>query len=134
MTHPYSTILKAVAEGKTIQALEANVDPDLPSVWTDIAAEEALAAALEETYAPEDLRVKPDTVVINGYEVLAPLREAPACGTEYYHVSRSKSFTKYIWRNSVMDYNFLDMGVVFLSKEDAAAYVKAMFNPEQIIP
>ena len=134
MTHPYSIILKAVAEGKTIQALEANVDPDLPSVWTDIAAEEALAAALEETYAPEDLRVKPDTVVINGYEVLAPLREAPACGTEYYHVSRSKSFTKYIWRNSVMDYNFLDMGVVFLSKEDAAAYVKAMFNPEQIIP
>ena len=134
MTHPYSIILKAVAEGKTIQALEANVDPDLPSVWTDIAAEEALAAALEETYAPEDLRVKPDTVVINGYEVLAPLREAPACGTEYYHVSRSKSFTKYVWRNSVMDYNFLDMGVVFLSKEDAAAYVKAMFNPEQIIP
>ena len=134
MTHPYSTILKAVAEGKTIQALEANVDPDLPSVWTDIAAEEALAAALEETYAPEDLRVKPDTVIINGHEVLAPLREAPACGTEYYHVSRSKSFTKYVWRNSVMDYNFLDMGVVFLSKEDAAAYVKAMFNPEQIIP
>ena len=134
MTHPYSTILKAVAEGKTIQALEANVDPDLPSVWTDIAAEEALAAALEETYAPEDLRVKPDTVMINGYEVLAPLREAPTCGTEYYHVSRSNTFTKYVWRNSVMDYNFLDMGVVFLSKEDAAAYVKAVFNPEQIIP
>ena len=134
MTHPYSTILKAVAEGKTIQALEANVDPDLPSVWTDIAAEEALAAALEETYAPEDLRVKPDTVVINGHEVIAPAREVLSCGTEYYHVSRSNTFTKYVWRNSVMDYNFLDMGVVFLSKEDAAAYVKAMFNPEQIIP
>ena len=134
MTHPYSIILKAVAEGKTVQVLEDNVDPDIPGVWTDITAEEALASVSAETYAPEDMRVKPDTVIINGYEVLAPLREAPTCGTEYYHVSRSKSFTKYVWRNSVMDYNFLDMGVVFLSKEDAAAYDKAMFNPEQIIP
>lgn len=134
MTHPYSTILKAVAEGKAVQVLEANVDPDLPSVWIDITADDALADISEETYTPEDMRVKPDTVIINGHEVLAPLREAPTCGTEYYHASRSKSFTKYVWRNSVMDYNFLDMGVVFLSKEDAAAYVKAMFNPEQIIP
>lgn len=134
MTHPYSIILKAVAEGKTIQVLEANVDPDIPGVWTDITAEEALASVSAETYAPEDMRVKPDTVIINGREVLAPLREAPTCGTEYYHVSRSKTFTKYVWRNSVMDYNFLDMGVVFLSKEDVAAYVKAMFNPEQITP
>ena len=134
MTHPYSTILKAVAEGKAVQVLEANVDPDLPGVWVDITADDALADISEGSYDPEDMRVKPDTVIINGHEVLAPLREAPACGTEYYHVSRSKSFTKYIWRNSVMDYNFLDMGVVFLSKEDAAAYVKALFNPEQITP
>ena len=134
MTHPYSTILKAVAEGKTIQVLEANVDPYIPDVWTDITAELALAAVTTEAYAPEDMRVKPDTVIINGHEVLAPLRGAPACGTEYYNASRSKTSLKYVWRNAAMDYNFLDMGVVFLSKEDAAAYVKAMFNPEQIIP
>ena len=134
MTHPYSIILKAVAEGKTIQALEANVDPDIPSVWTDITAEEALAAVTAETYAPEDMRVKPDTVVINGYEVLAPLREAPTWGTEYYYASLSKTALKIVWVGSAMDYNFLDMGVVFLSKEDSAAYVKAVFNPEQIIP
>ena len=134
MTHPYSTILKAVAEGKTVQALEANVDPNIPGVWTDITAEAALAAVTAETYVPEDMRVKPDTVVINGYEVLAPLREAPTCGTEYYYASRSKTALKYVWAGSAMDYNFLDMGVVFLSKEDAAAYVKAVFNPEQITP
>ena len=134
MTHPYSIILKAVAEGKTVQALEANVDPAIPGVWTDITTEDALAAVSAETYAPEDMRVKPDTVIINGYKVLAPLREAPACGTEYYHASRSKTALKYLWAGSAMDYNFLDMGVVFLSKEDAAAYVKALFNPEQIIP
>ena len=134
MTHPYSTILKAVAEGKTIQVLEANVDPDIPGVWADITAELALAAVTTEVYAPEDMRVKPDTVIINGHEVLAPLCGAPACGTEYYNASRSKTSLKYVWRNAAMDYNFLDMGVVFLSKEDAAAYVKAMFNPEQIIP
>lgn len=127
--HPYSTILKAVAEGKTIQVLEANIDPDIPSVWSDITAEVALYAVSEETYTPEEMRVKPDTVVINGYEVLAPLREAPVCGTEYYPASRSKTALKYLWAGSVMDYNFLDMGVVFLSKEDAAAYVKAVFNP-----
>ena len=134
MTHPYSIILKAVAEGKTIQVLEANVNPDLPSVWIDITAEESLAAIAAETYEPEDMRVKPDTVTINGHEVLAPLRSAPACGTEYYHASRSKTALKYVWAGSAMDYNFLDMGVVFLSKEDAAAYVKALFNPEQITP
>ena len=127
--HPYSTILKAVAEGKTIQVLEANVDPDLPSVWIDITADDALADVSDESYAPEDMRVKPDTVVINGYDVLAPLREAPACGTEYYHITRSKTSLKYVWHNSAMDYNFLDMGVVFLSKEDAAAFAKALFNP-----
>ena len=127
--HPYSIILKAVAEGKTIQVLEANVDPDLPSVWIDITADDALADVSDESYAPEDMRVKPDTVVINGYDVLAPLREAPACGTEYYHITRSKTSLKYVWHNSAMDYNFLDMGVVFLSKEDAAAFAKALFNP-----
>lgn len=134
MTHPYSIILKAVAEGKTVQVLEANIDPDIPGVWTDITAEEALIDVTAETYAPEDMRVKPDTVIINGYEVLAPLCEAPACGTEYYNASRSKTSLKYVWRNAAMDYNFLDMGVVFLSKEDAAAYVKVVFNPEQITP
>lgn len=132
--HPYSIILKAVAEGKTVQVLEANVDPDIPSVWTDITAEAALAAVSAETYTPEDMRVKPDTVIINGHEVLAPLREAPTCGVEYYTASRSKTPLKYVWRNAAMDYNFLDMGVVFLSKEDSAAYVKALFNPEQITP
>ena len=134
MTHPYSAILKAVAEGKTVQALEANVDPYIPDVWTDITAEEALASVSTATYAPKDMRVKPDTVIINGHEVLSPLREAPTCGTEYYHVARSKTYVKYVWRNSAMDYNFLDMGVVFLSKEDATAYIKAVFNPEQITP
>ena len=134
MTHPYSIILKAVAEGKTIQVLEANADPDIPSVWTDITAETALAAIAVESYAPEDMRVKPDIVVINGHEVLAPVREALPCGAEYYPASRSKTALKFIWANSAMDYNFLDMGVVFLSKEDAAAYVKALFNPEQITP
>lgn len=134
MTHPYSIILKAVAEGKTVQTLETDVDLDILGVWTDITAEEALIDVTAETYAPEDMRVKPDTVIINGHEVLAPLREAPACGTEYYNASRSKTSLKYVWRNSAMDYNFLDMGVVFLSKEDAAAYVKALFNPEQIVP
>ena len=134
MTHPYSIILKAVAEGKTIQALEANADPDIPGVWTAYSPKAALAAVTTETYAPEDMRVKPDTVIVNGHEVLAPLREAPTCGTEYYPVSRSKTALKFIWANSVMDYNFLDMCVVFLSKEDVAAYVKAMFNPEQITP
>ena len=134
MTHPYSTILKAVAEGKTIQALEAVVDPYFPDVWTDITADDALDDISEETYTTEDMRVKPDTVTINGHEVLAPLREAPICGTEYYYASRSKTALKYVWAGSAMDYNFLDMGVVFLSKEDAAAYVKALFNPEQITP
>lgn len=134
MTHPYSHILKAVAEGKTVQVLEANVDPDLPSVWIDITADDALADISEETYTPEEMRVKPDTVIINGHEVLVPVREALSCGIEYYHVSRSKTSLKYIWRNAAMDYNFLDMGVVFLSKEDAEDYGKALFNPEQIIP
>ena len=134
MAHPYSAILKAIAEGKTVQVLEANVDPAIPGVWTDITAEEALTAVSTATYTPEYMRVKPDTVIINGHEVLAPLREAPTCGTEYYHASRSKTALKYVWAGSAMDYNFLDMGVVFLSKEDAAAYVKAMFNPGQSTP
>ena len=140
--HPYSIILKAVAEGKTVQVLEASVDtnvghdvyPDIPSVWSDITAEVALASVSAETYTPEEMRVKPDTVTINGCEVLAPLREAPACGTEYYCASRSKTALKYVWAGSAMDYNFLDMGIVFLSKEDSAAYVKALFNPEQTTP
>ena len=103
MAHPYSTILKAVAEGKTIQALEAVVDPYFPDVWTDITAEEVLASVVAETYVPEYMRVKPDTVIINGDEVLAPLRSAPACGTEYYHASRSKTALKYVWAGSAMD-------------------------------
>ena len=128
--HPYSTILKAVAEGKTIQVLEANVDPDLPSVWIDITADDALADVSDESYAPEDMRVKPDTVVINGYEVMAPVREPLSYGDRYYRISYSKTPVKFIWTNSAEDYNLLDMGVVFLSKESVEAYTKALFNPD----
>lgn len=134
MMHPYSHILKAVAEGKAVHWLEANADPNIPGVWTDITAEEALLVVAGESYKPEEMRVKPDTVVINGHEVMAPVREALPCGTQYYCISRSKTSPRYAWRDSAMDYNFLDAGVVFLSKEDAEDYVEALFNPEQIIP
>ena len=67
--HPYTEILRAIADGKEIEWLGCD------DVWSSQEADEALSEIADTTFAPEQYRVKPETININGIEVPKPLAE-----------------------------------------------------------
>ena len=78
-------------------------------------------------------RRKPNTVMVNGFEVVAPVKlalkdcEAYYCATPdtecWYGTAR--------WRNDSDDKRWFTRGLIFLKREHAIAYAKAMcgINP-----
>lgn len=69
MKHPYSEILHAIADGKEIQARQSNG-------WKDTGDYSVFNAVLmtnkKDALQPEDYRIKPATITINGVECEAP--------------------------------------------------------------
>lgn len=124
----YAHILHALADGKTIQ--ERNDD----GTWQDRGATHALGAVSAETVHRNDptrFRIKPETININGHEVPAPLREAPAVGVEYWlgdptmtnHTERPQT-----WLDDTQDIIWLARGLCHSTKEAAQAHARALLS------
>lgn len=77
-----------------------------------------------------DLFMKPETRVINGFEVPAPVK-TPLQDFDYYYVPSiqdDRFYFRYVWTGSSVSKNCLERGLVFLTKEDAIANAKAMLG------
>lgn len=77
--HPAADLLRAIADGRQMQELDF---PGInhPGNWCDCDADRALNRISRgvEQY----VRIKPDTVTINGIECPAPMRVAPAAAAQ----------------------------------------------------
>ena len=73
--HPNADLLRAIADGKQMQELDFT-GINHPGNWCDCDADRALNRISRgvEQY----VRIKPETVTINGIECPAPMRVAPA--------------------------------------------------------
>lgn len=123
MEHPYAHILRAIADGETIQ-LKAE------GAWIDKDHALVLALISSGRYTQEGIRVKPRTIEINGCAVPEPLRVKPEKGRAVYAVNllSSKSTTILAWTDSNDDCVLLQRGVLHLTKEACHAHAHALIS------
>lgn len=123
MEHPYAHILRAIADGETIQlkAVDAWIDKDHATV---------LALISSGRYTQEGIRVKPRTIEINGCAVPEPLRVEPEHGDIVYAVDllAGKSTVSFAWTGSDKDRVLLQRGVLHLTKEACRAHAHALIS------
>lgn len=123
MEHPYAHILRAIADGDTIQlkAVDAWIDKDPATV---------LALISSGRYTQEGIRVKPRTIEINGCAVPEPLRVKPEKGRVVYAVDllAGKSTVQFAWTGSNEDCVLLQRGVLHLTEEACLAHVHALIS------
>lgn len=114
-------LLQAIIDGKKFEYLNNSAQ-----AWRNCHDSYVLAGLANDT-PPSNYRIKPETVMINDYEVPAPLRVAPAMGTLYWYERASGSdFTSWSeWDDHTFDRMLLARGIMHATKEAAAASCKA---------
>jgi len=110
-------LVKAQAEGETIQM---PVDGD---GWLDCNEPTAYVKGCK-------YRIKPRTIMVNGFEVLEPMRVEPCANSEYYlSCPTLDAFaTLFKWGNLQTESLWLSRGLCHSTKEAAIAHAKAMLG------
>ena len=77
-----------------------------------------------------EYRRKPRTITINGRELVAPERVAPAVGARYWTCVTTGADMCICaeWRGGSYDQVWLERGLVFLREEDARAMTEALLS------
>lgn len=80
-----------------------------------------------------EFRLAPRTIRVNGVEVPAPEKDAPALGARYYlvEIDSEKYFAELEWAGTTSENTWLERGLVYLTKEDAIARAKAMLLTQE---
>lgn len=127
--HPHADLLRAIADGKQMQCYDATNSRD-GRAWINAVAEFALYE-LSKGSSGLPIRIKPDTIIVNGVECNAPMRVEPEMGNWYYTPTPTNEakFTLWAWSNDASDKRFFAEGLCFATAEDAAAAARAMIAP-----
>lgn len=117
-------ILQAVVDGKRIQGLDRN------SEWSEVddyCALQILCSNRDRGCIIE-LRVKPETMLVNGVEVPAAETEAPSYGTKFWFPTywKESGFWHSYWMPQGNQALALKRGFVHLSEENCIAHAKAL--------
>lgn len=121
--HPQAEILRAIADGKTVQMRNALRGSQ---VWTD-----------EPTpfeYLSDDRfewRVKPETININGHEVPRPVREPLTEDQDFYVVAVTQIRRPRCFRwnpDSDVMQSWLKRGLIHLTEAAAIAHAEALLS------
>ena len=128
MTPQLSTLLRAIADGTTVQMRTPN------SLWITLSPSAAVlevARAMDAEHCAS-LRVKPAFIIVNGVEV--PMHEVstPALGTKYWLVSIATPSAPVpeSWTGHKADFSRLEAGRVYLNRDHAVARGEAMMQWE----
>lgn len=75
-------------------------------------------------------RVKPEIIIVNGFEVPKPMREEPDVGSAYYITSFDTvdGYEKYHWFGDDIEQLWMSKGICHFTKEAAIAHAKAMLG------
>lgn len=114
--HPRADILRAIADGKTVQMLDDD------NVWVDVDLE-YIADNPESIF-----RIKPDTITTHGHEVPAPVRTPLEVGTPYWQ-PRPDSVnlqSPWLWSDHAVDELLLERNLVQLTRDGAIAQAQVM--------
>ena len=123
--HPYAEILQYLINGGDIDQVQVTVIQDEPEYKKPVWSQYMSLLAGTQNYV---FRIKPKTVMFNGKELPIYETVAPEIGETYFCpllVGRL-SYTEWEWSNDEFDQESLKKGQVFLNKEDAIQWAKAM--------
>ena len=118
--HPQAEILRAIADGKTIQRFY----PIRGGIWVDS------VTPLSDVIQNERIRIKPDTVNINSHKVPCPVMEPLNYREEYYIPNERDDplYTKLTWLDDHIDKRLLARGLIHCRKEAAIAHAEALLS------
>ena len=79
-------------------------------------------------------RLAPRTILVNGVEVPAGEKEAPADDAEYFvpQFLDIGAYEALYWKQDELDARLLERGLVYLDKESAIARAKAMLITQEV--
>lgn len=120
--HPQAKILRAIADGKTIEVHTV-------SGWG--APFSILQAIADHEVNPRyEFRIKPETITINGHEVPAPMRGPLGDGQEYWLTDPAKDLMCALmqWTGSDFDFVWLTRGLIHLTEDAAIAHAEALLS------
>ena len=119
--HPKAELLKAVAAGEVFQRL-------YKGRWINVPAEGVLLYLANESDV--SIRIKVDTININGFDVPRPLKELPAIGTEYWVVQLSDKRLAFSVNNfqDATDSSWVEKGICHLTRDSAVMHAKALLS------
>lgn len=130
MTEHEKELLRAIAEGKRIQASHG-------FGWLDVTNENALqilGKCCPSGWMGVQLRIKPATMLVNGIEVPAAETKAPEHGEKFWcptYWDKSGVFYSY-WGLRASQILALKRGFIHLSKENAIAHAEALGWCEEV--
>jgi len=109
---------QADAGAKLAEAVRAYVDVANPGSFAD----------LLQALAEYDAATKPKTVVVNGVEVLEPVRELLSDGDCYYipQVLRADVVNRLTWHGNAEDVMLLSRGLIHLTRAAAESHARAL--------
>lgn len=116
--HPQAEILRAIADGKTVQIRHEDDD----AWWEPTNALQYINSDKHK------FRIKPKTISINGHEFPKPARERLKDGQAYW-IPRTDLLDQgdfQTWTGHYLDERNLKRGLIQLTKEGAIAQAKAM--------
>jgi len=122
--NPYAHVLLGIAAGKQIQWQNGDGE------WAVQCQGRALLHEIARgEFKPERYRVAPDTVTINGIEVPAPEKVAPANGSKYWSLSSFGGSRITTWFGGEENRHALHNGLIWLTEADARAAFDALTKP-----
>lgn len=120
--HPQADILRAIADGKTIEASHPRWNH---GAWM------TNCSPLTVIGSPDwRLRVKPETININNIVICAPERAPLEQWMTYYipNLINNGRYDIFHWTGSDENIRHLALGLVHLSADNAIAHTKAMLS------
>lgn len=123
--HPYAEIMQYLVNGGDIDQVQVTVIQDVPEYKKPNLSQYMSLLAGTQNYV---FRIRPKTVMFNGKEL--PIYETvkPEIGETYFCplLSWKPIHSEWVWLNDEFDQEKLKNGMVFLNKEDAIQWAKAM--------
>lgn len=121
--HPSAKLLRAIADGKQMQSRIK-----FTKNWEDCSANRALHCII--CFDAGNIRIKPDTVTINGVVCPVPMLEVPEHPDLYWTPDLEGDAMSVEWsRFSSLSVQHLSDGLCFDTEEAAQAVAEAMIKP-----
>ena len=124
--HPYAEILRAIADGEEVQYLNKFFNE-----WMNVSHISTLRFIYEEKFEPEYIRIKPQTININGYEIPEPMRVAPPTSTLVYiaNPADTELATQFYAGGAIGPMTLcFESGLCHSTKEAAVLHAKALLS------